>query len=141
MVPAIRSNSSAAPFGFSRLLDRFFDDAVASFGPAQALGNFPHALWQDEDHVYVELDAPGFTQKDFEITVQGDDLLVRAERKTEERKNGYDTRSYGRFEQWLRLPVAVDSDKVEAKLGNGVLLVKLPKSAAAKARKIAVRGE
>lgn len=139
MVPAIRNAHTAHPFG--RLFNRFFDDAFAPLDGAQAVGNFPHALWQDEDAVYVELDAPGLTDKDIDITVQGDDLHVRAERKTDEKANGYDTRAFGRFEQWVRLPVAVDTEKVEAKLTNGVLRVKLPKSAAAKARKIAVRGE
>jgi HSP20 family protein len=139
MVPAIRNAQVANPFG--RLFNRFFDDAFAPFEGASAVGNFPHALWHDEDAVYVELDAPGLTETDIEITVRGDDLHVRAERKAEEKKNGYETRAFGRFEQWVRLPVAVDSDKVEAKLANGVLRVKLPKSASAKARKIAVRAE
>lgn len=140
MLPAIRNSSalSAEPANrLSTIFDRFFDDAFAP--PAPAWGaSFPMSMWEDEEAVHVELDAPGVTDKDIELTVHDGDLFVRYERKAEEKKGGYDTRTYGRFEQRLTLPSAVDAEKVEAKLANGVLSVTCPKSEVAKPRKIAI---
>jgi HSP20 family protein len=60
---------------------------------------------------------------------------------TSNKEGGYDTRSYGRFEQRVTLPAPVDADKVEGKLANGVLSLTLRKSEAAKPRKIALKSE
>ena len=147
MLPAIRNNGPLAPAPISRLasmfdhFDRFFENA---FTPLAALPNWstlPLSMWEDADTCYVEIDAPGVTEKDIELTVQDGQLIVRGERKSEEKRNGYDTRTYGRFEQRVSLPTAVDAEKVEAKLTNGVLTVSCPKSATAKPRKIAIVGE
>ena len=98
----------------------------------------PLSMWEDEDAYHVEIDAPGVTEKDIELTVRDGELIFRGERRSEEKKGGYDTRSYGRFEQRLSLPCPVDAEKVEAKLASGVLSVTCPKSEAAKPRKIAI---
>ena len=81
------------------------------------------------------------SKKDVELTLHDGDLILQYERKSEEKKGGYDTRTYGRFEQRVTLPAPVDADKVEAKLANGVLSVTFPKSESAKPRKIAVKSE
>jgi HSP20 family molecular chaperone IbpA len=47
--------------------------------------------------------------------VQVNKLVIRGERKHEQKGNGYDTRSYGRLEQGVTLPMEVDADAVEAK--------------------------
>ncbi len=150
MLPAIRTNGSAlAPTTgtpvnrLSTIFDRFFNDDPF-FGPlmtAPAWGTMPLSMWEDEQSVHVQIDAPGVTDKDIDVSVHDGDLIVRGERKSEEKKGGYDTRTYGRFEQRVTLPCPVDADEVEAKLANGVLSVTFPKSEAAKPRKIAVKSE
>jgi HSP20 family protein len=145
MLPAIRNNGSGlmpvptSVSPLSSIFDRFFDDAFAPLA-APSFGNWdtPLSMWEDEDAIHFEIDAPGVSEKDVEVTVHDGSLTVRYERKAEEKKGGYDTRSYGRFEQRVSLPAAVDADKAEAKLANGVLSVTCPKSEAAKPRKIAV---
>lgn len=101
----------------------------------------PLSMWDDEDNVYVEMDAPGVEDKDIEICVEEGAVLVRGERKCAHQGGRYDTRSYGRFEHRLRIPVRLDADKVEARLANGVLSITLPKSVEAKPRKITVKSE
>jgi HSP20 family protein len=140
MLPAIRNGSAleAGPVNrLSTIFDRFFDDTFAPLA-TPAWGGFPMSMWEDEDAVHIELDSPGVTDKDIELTIHDGELIVRGERKSEEKKGGYDTRTYGRFERRLTLPTAVDAEKVEAKLANGVLSVTCPKSEAAKPRKIAI---
>src|SRR5687767_7189496 len=97
----------------NRLVDRFFNDEL--FAPMNAAwSGMPLAMWQDEDHVYVEADAPGLTDKDVDVSVQDGIVLITGERKWAQKADGYDSRSYGRFDQRIRLPSAVDADKVEA---------------------------
>jgi HSP20 family protein len=145
MLPAIRNNGAAlATPTLKRLptvfdyFDRFFEDAFAPLAATPSWGGFPMSMWEDENAVHVEIDAPGVGEKDIELTIHDGDLIVRGERKAEENRNGYDSRVYGRFAQRVALPAPVDADRVEAKLANGVLTVTCPKSEAAKPRKIAI---
>ena len=126
----------------SSLFDRFFQEDI--FTPTVATPGWsarPLSLWQDEHAIYVEMDAPGMTDKDIDVTVQEGDLIIRGERKCERKAGGYDSRTYGPFEQRVGLPSSIATDKVEAKLTNGVLTITLPKSEAAKPRKIALKSE
>lgn len=144
MLPAIRQGSALArtegtPVNrLAPLFDRLFDDVFAPLSSASWAG-LPLSTWEDEDYVHVEMDAPGLTDKDIDISLDSGDLVIRGERKCERKTSGYDTRSYGRFEQRITLPAAVDADKAEAKLANGVLAVSFRKSDEAKPRKIAIK--
>jgi HSP20 family protein len=69
-----------------------------------------------------------------ELVIQGRRMDLDEEGVSYHRRE----RGVGEFKRVLRLPVEVDADKVEATLHDGVLLVKLPKAAAAKPRKIQV---
>lgn len=140
MLPAIRNGSSVSPVNrLSTLFDRFFDDPfVAPLATPTWGATMPASMWEDDETVHVEIDAPGVTDKDIELTIHDGELFVRGERKSAEKSGGYDTRAYGRFEHRVALPVAVDADRVEAKLANGVLSVTCPKSEVARPRRIAI---
>ena len=148
MLSTLRKNGSMIPATtggpanrLSSLFDIFFNDEFFTLPTAPEWSALPLALWEDEHNVYVNVDAPGVTDKDIEVSVHGGELVVKGERKCERKEGGYDTRSYGRFEQRVTLPTPVDADKVEAKLANGVLSITLPKSEEAKPRKIALKSE
>lgn len=144
MLPAIRNTGSAlAPTPINRLasvfdhFDRFLETAFAPLADP-TWSALPLSMWEDVDAYHLEIDAPGVAESDVELTVYDGELIVRGERKSEERRTGYDSRTYGRFEQRVRLPSAVDADGVSAALANGVLKVTCPKSEGAKPRKIAI---
>jgi HSP20 family protein len=147
MLPALHTGSQTTNAGspVNRLLDHFFRDDFAP--PALAtnwLGanwtGLPLSVWQDDANVYVEADMPGLKSDEIEISIEQRTLMIGGERKRAERSgDGYDNRLYGRFEQKVMLPIEVQSDQVEAQFDSGVLKLKLPKSEAAKPRKIAVR--
>lgn len=149
MLPVLRSGSWLnsvldEPFGRLRneadvLFDRFFGTDGVSLG--QAWSGVPVAMWEDDEHVYVEADLPGVVDKDLEITAHNGMLFIRGERRPEEgRTYLYNGRTYGRFEHVIALPAAVTAEAVQAKLTGGVLSVVLPKTPEAKPRKIAVQG-
>jgi HSP20 family protein len=107
-------------------------------------GSFPPVnVREDQDQFYVEAELPGLNHDDLEILVEGDQLTIRGERKpvADEGRWHRQERAFGRFQRTFTLPVAVDADKVEARLDQGVLTLTLPKSEAAKPRKIAVKAE
>jgi HSP20 family protein len=147
MLPVLRNTIAGmtpwmAPANrLERLFDRFFDDSFFNFGVTPEWGaGVPVALWQDEDHVYVEAELPGLTDQDVDVTVHNGMLFIRGERKPEEgRQYLYNGRAWGRFERVITLPEAVDADHVQAELTNGILRVALPKSPEAKPKKITLK--
>jgi HSP20 family protein len=109
---------------------------------AEAAGPFLN-LWADENNVYVEVDLPAVDPNKFDISVaEGNQLTIQAERPAPEVPNAVwvrQERPFGKFSRTVALPVLVDADKVEARYEHGVLKLTLPKSEAAKPRKIAVK--
>jgi len=97
---------------------------------------------EDENQFQVHLDIPGMDRKDLDISVTGNMLIVKGERKESENKKGkgyfYSERRYGSFQRSVELPVEVESDKVVANYKDGVLELTLPKSEKAKPKQIKV---
>jgi len=146
MLPVLRNNASWSqwsPFagGPVNRLDSFFDRVFGDEGSAwgQAWTGAAVAMWEDDDHVFIEADLPGVTERDVEFSVHNGMLFIRGERKPEEgRQFLYNGRTYGRFERVITLPEAVNTDDVQARLSDGVLHVALPKSPDAKPKRIAL---
>jgi len=138
--PAVAPASVESGNRLASVFDRFFNDEFfAPLTPVAAWSTLPLSMWQDEQHLYLQADMPGLTDKDIDVCVHEGELILRGERKCERQGNGYDNRRYGRFEQRISLPTDVNAEHVEAKLANGVLSLRLPKSEAAKPRKIAIQ--
>ena len=144
MFPVIRDSSGLAPLAagpinrLDSLFDRVFGDDGAILG--QAWSGMPLAMWQDDDHFYVEVELPGVSEQDLDITVHNGTLFIRGGRKPEEgRRYLYNGRSYGRFERVITMPEAVNTDDVQATLKDGILSLTLPKSPEAKPRKITLQ--
>jgi HSP20 family protein len=139
-----------SPLGdVQRLFDRFFSNVPFGGMPAgyEAYSAFPALNVSDEgDAVMVKAEVPGLDADDLEITVEGDMLTIRGEKKAEREEKQenyyYAERSFGSFVRRVELPSAVDSNKADAKLDRGVLSLRLPKIEAAMSRTIKVgRGE
>jgi len=123
---------------FARLFGRlngFTGEAAAAVPPVN--------VWEDEHALYAEADLPGLDPATLDVFVtEGNQLTVQGERKAPEIAGATwvrQERPVGTFARVLGLPALVDADKVEAKYEHGVLRVTLPKSEAAKPRKIAVK--
>ena len=91
----------------------------------------------------VVADLPGVDEKSVEATVQNRVLTIEGWTKTE-KPQGYEElgREFGagRFRRDFTLPDAVDPDRIQARVKNGVLTVAIPKKDEVKARKIQVTG-
>jgi len=128
-------------------IDRLFADFVSGFPNVETPSfinrrSFPAVnVWETADDVFAEAELPGLSADDVEISVVGRELTLKGQRQaTTEEGVAYHRRErgMGKFARIVRLPVEIDSEGVKASLDNGVLLVTLPKSPAAKPRKISV---
>lgn len=129
------------------LFDDFFKGAFSSL-PAAYTGS-PVAptidVEDNEKDVVVTAELPGLDEKDFEVTLTGDVLTIKGEKKDsqEENRNGarYVERRYGAFQRSLRLPFEAGDQDVEANYDKGVLTVRVPKPAdlTREPKRIAVR--
>ena len=122
--------------GLHSELDRLYDEAQRGFGgdPAPwAWGEFaPRVDISETDEEFrVTAELPGLEEKDFEVSLEGDVLTIKGEKKVahEEKREGYThvETSSGSFQRAFRLPLEVDPDAVKAEFKNGVLTVTLPK--------------
>jgi len=94
----------------------------------------------------VEMAArSGLRPDDEQSAVKGDTLIIKGETKQEEKidRGNFLRRElrYGMYSRAIPLPVAVDTDKAEAIFEHGILTVRLPKTAEAKARTIKVKAK
>ena len=80
----------------------------------------------------VKLEAPGMGPEDIQVTLSGDVLTIKGEKKSEEKRDEdnwhYIERSYGSFLRTFTLPGATDPDAVEADMDRGILEVRVMKS-------------
>lgn len=139
-------NALAEMARLSGEMDRLFRRYGAGNGATAPAPGYPALdVWQDDDSVYVEAELPGMDVKDLEIYVTGgNQLSIRGERKPPTVEGGTwhrQERGYGQFSRLLTMPCEVNSDKVEAEFKDGVLTVALPKSEAAKPRRLAIKAE
>lgn len=139
MLPVARTNGSSSAGRLNGLFEHFFGDSFVPTAAHPARTALPLAAWEDADAVTVEVDLPGVTAGDIDVSVHGRVLTIKGERKADARETGFDTRPHGAFEQRVGLPAPVDADRVQATFTNGVLKLTLPKSEAAKPRKIEVK--
>jgi len=144
MLPVLRNTSAWTPafaYPMNRLdtwFDRFLGDDGGSL--SREWTGMPVAMWQDEDHFFLEAELPGVRDEDVDVTVHNGMLFIRGERKPAEgRRYLYNGRSYGRFERVITLPEAVKTDDVQATLKDGILSITLPKSPEAKPKKITLQ--
>jgi HSP20 family protein len=95
--------------------------------------------------VVVKAEVPGIDPKNINITLAGEVLTIKGEKKSEreETKESYHLveRSYGSFSRSLTLPAAVNVDKIDAKYEKGVLTVTCPKKEKVKAKAIEIKAE
>jgi HSP20 family protein len=125
----------------NRLFQNWSDPATPGSG-----GNFPTLnAWEERDALHLTAELPGLSMQDLEIYVTDNrQLTIKGERKRtvpEKAVRHREERGFGKFARVLTLPFAVDAERVEARLENGVLYLKLAKHESAKPRKTQVKGE
>lgn len=125
-----------------REMDRLFT-GFRGFRPLR-VGVFPPLnVSEDKENLYVRAELPGIEPNDLDISVEGDTLTLRGERKGPEAEPSVSyhrrEREFGRFRRSLTLPTRIDVNKVEAVFENGILKIILPKAEEVRPKQIAVK--
>jgi len=143
----VRSEGVDPFLDFQRDMNRLFDRFFGGIFPAPfedfdlpLTGFSPRVdVAETDDEVQVTAELPGMEEKEIEVTLDGDALRIRGEKKAEnERKDGEVFRSeryYGAFDRVVPLPCEVENGKAEAEFKNGVLTVTLPKTERSRSRR------
>jgi HSP20 family protein len=131
-----------APFQDLDVIERRMRRVLEDFGVAPA--PLPAAdMYETEAELVVELDVPGFEEKELALEVSDSTLIIKGERtkeREEKEKSFYlHERLEKHFERRFKLPPEADLDHVQATFHTGVLEVHVPKVEEAKARKIEIK--
>jgi HSP20 family protein len=90
---------------------------------------------EDEKTYKISAELPGIDAKDIDVSVTGDMLVLKGEKREEKEEKDknyhFSERAYGSFQRAFELPASVDRDKVAADFSKGVLTITLPKTAEA----------
>ena len=133
---------------FEDIYDRMGQLMNFAFGltPA-ALADMPWVpladLSETDDAYVVKAELPGVNKDQVNVQLQDRELVIAGEIAESENGNGrrhHSSRRTGRFEFRTYLPGDVKADAVTAQLADGILTVTVPKSEAAKPRKIEITG-
>ncbi|MGA8141001.1 MAG: Hsp20/alpha crystallin family protein [Desulfobaccales bacterium] len=131
-----------------REMDRLFEDF---FAPQAWWGGRP---WEGEwvpavdvaetpEQITIKAELPGIDGKEIDISLVGDMLTIKGEKKSEreEKKENYHLveRNYGSFSRSLALPAAVKPEKIEAKYEKGILTITCPKKEPVKPKTIEIK--
>lgn len=113
------------------------DEALttSSFAPAVD-------VYEDEHNFTLKIEVPGVEEKDIDVRIENNTLIVHGERKfeKEEKEENYRRveRQYGSFTRSFTLPNSVDPGQVSARYDKGVLKIILAKKAEAKPKQIKI---
>lgn len=128
-----------------REMDNLFKRFFGESSLAESLGGgwVPSVdVSETEDSYFIKAEVPGLEAKDIDVSIVGDRLTIKGEKKKEEEKSGEQFHSverfFGSFQRSFTLPATAQSDKTEASFEKGVLTITIPKSEEAKSKTIKV---
>ncbi|WP_439481589.1 Hsp20/alpha crystallin family protein [Cyclobacterium plantarum] len=86
---------------------------------------------ETEKEFQIEVAAPGFEKKDFKIESSEGVLTIQAEKEIKKEEDKEEIKrqefSYASIKRSFSLPENAESDKIEAKYENGILMLEIPK--------------
>jgi HSP20 family protein len=128
-------------------MNRLFDDSMRGMRPgeeglASAIWSPAVDIYETENEVILKAELPEINQKDIEIQVENNTLILRGERKFEKeakRENFHRIeRAYGNFSRSFTLPNTIDQERIRADYKDGILKVMMPKREEIKPKQIKV---
>lgn len=135
------------PFAGFRLLQRELQRLArpwAQLGRRIGGGAYPPVnVYSSPQDVLVQCEVPGVESDDLDVSITGETLTVKGINRPMEGEESVKfiqrERGHGEFTRTIVLPDAVEADKIEADLHDGILTVRLPKAAGAEPRQIEIK--
>jgi len=128
-------------------MNKLFEESLArgkttEEGSSGAAWSPPVDIYETADKIVLRADLPGVAQKDIDLRIEDNVLVLRGERKLSKEVSQEDflriERYYGSFQRVFRLPSTVDQAGVLASHEDGVLEVTIPKNEESRAKSIRV---
>ena len=120
---------------FDNIIDQFFTDISIDPRFSSVNVNTTSHYNENDKEYYLTMDVPGMSKDDIDIAFDNNRLKVSGQRQSDK----YNSYEYGKMERSFNIPSNVQSDKISAKIDNGVLNVLLPKTKSSIGRKITVK--
>lgn len=96
--------------------------------------------YQEDDHLVIRADMPGIDpERDISLTMEGDVLRLRGQRRAEEHEKHRTEIRYGAFERVLVVPSGTKAEDLTAEYADGVLTVTVPAAKGSVPQSIPVR--
>jgi HSP20 family protein len=125
-----------------RVFGEFFGRTPFGMAATEGLWSPMVDIYESDGGIRLTVELPGVKQEDIQVSIEGDALTLKGERKREmdvkEDQYYRIERSYGKFQRSILLPSVVDPNQVKATYRDGVLEIRLPKKEEAKAKEIKV---
>jgi|SRR5579883_688635 HSP20 family protein len=131
------------------LVDSFFESpwpALSAAAPISAAPSFPFDLYDTGDDLVLRIAVPGADPSSIELTVNQGVLTLQGQRRSFEPEQARQYCWYargiagGEFRMSVALPMPVETDGAEASYEDGLLLIRLPKTAEARVKRIQISG-
>jgi HSP20 family protein len=128
-----RFNHSHPTESISKWIDNLFNTSLADVMGTDMMASSPSVnISENESQFMLHLAAPGLSKQDFNISIENDQLVISAEKKSEkeESKEGRFTRrefNYASFSRTFPLDNTINREGITAAYEDGVLKVNLPK--------------
>jgi HSP20 family protein len=135
---------------FRRSVDQMFEnfygwERPSSGNPSAAERNWTFSPvlesgW-NEHQLMLRAILPGVSDKDVNVTIQNNQLVLECERKALEgfNKNAYTQLAYGKFFTAVTLPSGLDTDHISCRLHQGILEIVIPVSETARPKQIQIQ--
>lgn len=124
-------------------MDRLYDEAYGRRRDwrAERVELLPVDAYSTPEELVIMASVPGVDPESVDITIEGDTLTIRGERRQPEEDVDYviQERRFGPFSRTLTLNVSVQAEKAEAVFEHGVLKLTVPKAEEVKPRQIKVK--
>ena len=132
------------PFGeLDSFWNRFFRATPPSMGTSTEEWLPSVNISETKKNFIVKAELPGLDTKDVSVSLSGDLLTIKGEKKREEEEKDehhhFIERYSGSFQRSFQLPTSVKGDKVEANFDKGVLNVTIPKVEEAEKKEIEIK--
>lgn len=132
-----------------RLFDRYVRGSIGGLewmrgrepgGPVEPPADIHH----DRDAIVVRVELPGVDPSAVEVTLRGEELTISGEKPDPAEHAGMDRVQeelwHGPFRRSIALPARVDPDSADARMADGVLVLRVKKSAPAAPTRVVVAG-
>lgn len=144
-----RERAEMTPFrvDFEDWMDQLFDGGFANRLPESFRRGIaaPVNVAETDKDFLATIEIPGLDEKDIDVQILGDMLVITGERKWDQEKKGKEYHrvesQYGSFRRAIRLPESVrkDPESIAATYAKGMLEIRMPKVEPKPAAKIAVK--